>query len=401
MAMSRREFLTAATASFGALVVPGALLRARPARASGSDPVLVALYLRGGCDALSLVPPAGDPLYYAARPKIRVAAGTELPLDGFFGFHPSLAPLLPYYQGGRLAVLHACGSTSETRSHFDAQDFMEFAAPDDKTVQVGWLNRFLTTAGMTAAISAVTIENAPAKALAGPASSLAIPTLSRFALDGIYTAQRRSAIQAITSQTANAILKVQGVNALEVLDLVDTVNRTPNATYPTTKLGDALRDLAALIKADIGVRVAAVNHSSWDHHANETTAFPVMGGDLASCLAAFATDLGSDFDRTVVLVMSEFGRRLAENGAKGCDHGHGSAMMALGGAVQGGRVLLRNDAWPGLAPPQLFQGIDLAATTDFRDVFAELLDRHMGLGNPSPVFPNYTTDTARYPGLFA
>lgn len=401
MAMSRRDFLVTASASLGALVVPTALLRARPARASGSDPVLVALYLRGGADALNLVPPHGDAAYYAARPRIRVAPGTELDLDGFFGFHPGLAPLHPFYQNGRLAVLHACGSASGTRSHFDAQDFMEFAAPDDKTVQVGWLNRFLTAAGTTSPISAITIENQPAKALVGPVSTTAIPALSRFTLEGTYTTERRKAIQTISRTTANSLLRVMGGSTtLDVLDLVQSVNATTNITYPTTRLGSALKDLAALIKVDIGVRVAAVNHASWDHHCNETTEFPVMAGDLGGSLAAFTTDLGSDLDRTVVLVMSEFGRRVAENGALGCDHGHGSVMLALGGAVQGGQVLLRDDTWPGLAPARLYQSIDLAGTTDFRDVFAEVLDRHMGLNNPSPVFPNYTLDIARYPGLF-
>jgi uncharacterized protein (DUF1501 family) len=375
MEMSRRHFLMTASASLGALVVPNALLRARPARASGSAPVLVALYLRGGADALNLVPPHGEAAYYAARPQIRVAPGTELDLDGFFGFHPGLAPLHPFYQNGRLAVLHACGSASFTRTHVDAQDFMECAAPDDKTIQVGWLNRFLTASGITSPIAAITVENQPAKALVGPIPTTAIPAISRFPLEGTYATERRDAIRAIS-------------------------NATMNVTYPVTNLGSSLKDLAALIKADIGVRVAAVNHVGWDHHAYETTAFPVMAGDLGSSLAAFATDLGSDLDRTVVLVMSEFGRRVAENGALGCDHGHGGVMFALGGAVQGGQVLLHDDTWPGLAPAQLYQGIDLAGTTDFRDVFAEVLDRHMGLNDPSPVFPNYTLDIARYPGLF-
>jgi uncharacterized protein (DUF1501 family) len=401
MAMSRRDFLKTASASLSALVVPTALLRARPARASGSDPVLVAVYLRGGADALSLVPPHGEAAYYAARPHIQVAPGTELDLDGFFGFHPSLAPLHPYYQNGRLAVLHCCGSANGSRSHFDEQDFMEYAAPGDKTIRVGWLNRFLTASGMTSPISGVTIENAPVKALAGPAASLAIPALSRFALTGNFTAERRQAIQAIASGTANSLLGAMGTNTISILDLVQSVNTTTNVVYPDTKLGRPLKDLAALIKGDIGVRVAAVNLGGWDHHANETLSFPVMAGDLAQSLDAFATDLGSDLDRTVVLVMSEFGRRIAENGARGCDHGHGGVMLALGGAVQGGQVLLRDGIWPGLAPAQLYHGIDLAGTTDFRDVFAELLDRHMGLNDPSPVFPNYSLDVARYPGLFA
>ena len=401
MSLTRRTFLKTATASLSALIAPGALLHARPARALGTDPVLVALYLRGGADALSLVVPHGDPAYYAARPSIRIPAGNEIDLDGFFGFHPSLAPLLPWYQSGRLALLHATGSPDGTRSHFDAQDFMEFAAPGDKTVTVGWLNRFLSAAGLTTPLSGVTLEVAAAKALAGPAGSLAIPALSRFSLSGTYTAERRQAIRAIFGQTADPSLRAMGVNSSDLIDLIETIDGTTNVAYPGSKLALALKDLAALIKSDVGVRVAAVNHGSWDHHANHHINFPIMAADLASSLAAFATDLGSDLDRTVVLVMSEFGRRVADNGAIGCDHGHGGVMMALGGSVQGGNVLLRNATWPGLAPAQLFQGIDLAATTDFRDVFAELLDRHMGLSNLAPVFPSFSVSASNYPGLFA
>lgn len=401
MVLTRRQFLHTATASLAALIAPGVLLKARPARAAGSDPVIVALYLRGGCDALSLVVPYGDPLYYSARPTIQVTAGSQLNLDGFFGFHPSLAALLPFYQSGRLAVLHACGSPSDSRSHFDSQDFMEFAAPGDKTVQVGWLNRFLGAAGLTSTISAVTIENAPAKALQGPAASLAIPALSRMNLTGTYATERRMALSQIFDTSEKSIIATTGANAIDLVELIGTVNTATSVTYPGSKLGLALKDLAALIKGDVGVRVAAVNHSPWDHHANQHILFPNMASDLATSLAAFATDLGSDLDRTVVLVMSEFGRRVAQNGAIGSDHGHGGVMLALGGAVQGGQVLLANDTWPGLAPAQLFQGIDLATTTDFRNVFAEVLERHMGLSDPSPVFPNFSVSASNYPGLFA
>jgi uncharacterized protein (DUF1501 family) len=401
MTISRRTFLKTATASLGALVAPGALLRARPARAVGTDPVLVALYLRGGCDALSLVVPHADPAYYAARPTIKVAAGTELDLDGFFGFHPSLAPLLPWYQSGRLAVLHATGSPDGTRSHFDAQDFMEFAAPGDKTITVGWLNRFLSSAGLTSPLSAVTIENAAVKALAGPASSLSIPALSRFTMYGNYPDERRNTIHAICSASSNAQVRATGTNAVDIIQVIGGLSTATSVTYPNSKLGAAMKDLAVLIKGDIGLRVAAVNHASWDHHAGHNINFPYMASDLAGSLNAFATDLGSDLDRTVVLVMSEFGRRVAENGATGCDHGHGSAMLVLGGSVAGGSVLLNQNQWPGLVQPYLFDGIDLAATTDFRNVFAELLDRHMGLSNLTSVFPNFSVSSANYPGLFA
>jgi uncharacterized protein (DUF1501 family) len=401
MAISRRSFLKTATASLGVLIAPGALLRARPARASGTDPVLVALYLRGGADALSMVVPWGDSDYYAARPTIRIPAASVLDLDGFFGFHPSMAPLLPYYQSGRLAVLHACGSPDGTRSHFDAQDFMEYAAPGDKTVTVGWLNRFLQASGLTSSISAVTIESQTAKALVGPVSSLAIPALSRVDMAGSYAGERRQALDAIFAATGKPIVGAMGANAVDLIELIDALDPSSGVVYPNSDLGNSLRDLARLIKSDVGVRVAALNHSAWDHHANQTTYFPTMAGDLASSLAAFAADLDTDLDRVVVLVMTEFGRRVSENGARGSDHGHGSVMMALGGAVQGGSVLLANDEWPGLHPSQLFETIDLAMTTDFRNVFAEVLDRHMGLSDPSPVFPNFSVSSGNYAGLFA
>jgi uncharacterized protein (DUF1501 family) len=402
MTISRRTFLKTATASVGALIAPSVLLRARPARAVGSDPVLIALFLRGGADALSLVVPHGDPTYYSVRPTIQVPAGQELDLDGFFGFHPALAPLLPLYQSGRLAVLHACGSPSDSRSHFDSQDFMEFAAPDDKTVQVGWLNRFLTSAGLGGAVTAVTIENAAAKSLSGPVDTIAIPALSRFSIYGTYPTERRDAIRAICAASPNTLLRATGTNAIDIVTTVSAINTTTSTVYPTTKLGSAMKDLAALIKADIGLRVAAVNHSSWDHHAMQNINLPIMAGDLSSSLAAFANDLGSDLDRTVVLVMSEFGRRVGENGATGSDHGHGAIMMALGGSVAGGNgVIMKNGQWPGLAQANLFDGIDLKATTDFRDVFGELLDRHMGLSNLAGVFPNFTSSSSNYPGIFA
>jgi uncharacterized protein (DUF1501 family) len=400
MTISRRSFLKTATASLGVLIAPGALLRARPARAVGTDPVLVALYLRGAADGLSLVVPHGDPTYYAARPNIQIAPGTEIDLDGFFGLHPSLAPLETWYRSGRLALIHACGSASGTRSHFDEQDFMEFAAPGDKTVTVGWLNRFLSAAGLSTPLSSVSIENAPVKALSGPVASLAIPALSRFLPYGTSANARRDALRSIFAATGQPALASTGANALDLLDLLETIDKTTNVTYPASNLGSGLQDLAALIKADIGVRVAAVNHSSWDHHSSQPAKIASMASDLASSLAAFATDLGSDLDRTVVLVMTEFGRRVAENGGLGSDHGHGGVMMAFGGGVNGGNVLLRDGVWPGLEPADLFEGMDLAGTTDFRNVFAELLDRHMGLSSLDSIFPSFSVDAANYPGLF-
>jgi uncharacterized protein (DUF1501 family) len=399
MSLSRRDFLKTASVGLGAMIVPGTLLRARPARAAGTDPVLVTVFLRGAADALNLLVPHQDATYYSLRPNIRVAPGAELDLDGFFGFHPTLAPLLPLFQSGNLAAIHCCGSPHDTRSHFDGQDFMEYAVPGDRTVQVGWLNRFLTAAGLSAPINAITIGNRAVKALAGPASTLAMPSITDLNFAG-PTVFRRPAIETMYAASGNPLLVSLPSTTFSTADIVQSVSKVTSVVYPNTGLGAGLKDLAALIKGDVGVRLGAVDLGGWDHHANENVDLPIAADDLARSLAAFAEDLGSDLNRTLVLVMSEFGRRVRENGAQGSDHGHGGMMLALGGGIAGGRVILADDTWPGLAPAALFQGIDLPVTTDFRDVFAEALTSHMGLANASPVFPGYALDPGRYPGLF-
>jgi uncharacterized protein (DUF1501 family) len=396
---SRREFLKTAAVGVSALFVPPALLRARPARADGPEPVLVVLYLRGAADALNLVVPYADPRYYEVRPTLAVPAGSVLNLDGFFGLHPALAPLLPHYQSGRLAMVHACGSPDATRSHFDAQDYMEYGAPGDRTIRQGWLNRYALAAGFGSPLAAVTMGARPVKALEGTAATLSINSLAGFKLDYAYAAERRAAIEDIYAQGGGALAEVAD-STFSVLDAVTAVNRSTSVTYPAGAFAEALKDVAALVKAQIGLRVAAVDYGGWDHHVNEDTAFPTQATALAGGLGAFASDLGSQIDRTCVLIMTEFGRRLEENGGRGTDHGHGFVLFGLGGGVAGGRVLLANDEWPGLMPEDLDNG-DLAVTTDFRDAFSEILHRHMGLANLSTIFPGFTPDPSRYPGLFA
>lgn len=397
---SRRELLKAAAAGFGVWIVPPALLRSGAARAAGSDPVLVTIFLRGGADFLNLVVPAGDPRYYALRPTIGVTAGSELPLDGFFGLHPNLSPLRPWYQAGQLAVIHACGGPTATRSHFDEQDFLEHAAPGDKTVRTGWLNRYLLAAGVSGRTTAVTMGNRPVKALAGEATTLAVPSIASMNLSGSYVAERRAMLQQV-HRASGGLWAGTVENALDVYDTLRTVGTATSVSYPSNALATALKDMAALIKADIGVRVGAADLGGWDHHVGEVDRLPGLATALATALHAFATDLGPDLGRTTILVMTEFGRRAGENPGRGTDHGVASAMLVLGGGVAGGRVLLRDGIWPGLAPEQLYQGVDLQVTTDFRDVFAELLHRHMGLGNLSGIFPGFAPTPARYPGLFA
>jgi uncharacterized protein (DUF1501 family) len=400
MPLTRRELLKTTALGMSAFFLP--MGAARRARAAGSDPVLVTIFLRGGADALTLVPPHGDPNYYALRPTLQVPAGTELDLDGFFGFHPALAPLLPLYTSGALAVLHATGSSDPTRSHFDAQDFMETGAPGTKGVTDGWLNRTLAEIGGADPLAGVSLRSAATRSLAGPLPNVAFRSVAEFAVGGDFPAERRAALQALYAGIADTLLGRSIGNAFAALDRVQSLGAvTPGAVYPATDLAGALIDAAALIKGDIGVKLIALDSGGWDHHADQLARIEPLAADLAASLAAFHTDLASEAARTVVVVMTEFGRRLAQNGGDGSDHGHGGVMLCLGGGVAGGRVLLEGDRWPGLTPAELYRGEDLAVTTDFRDVLAELLVRHLGLGARAGIFPGFGMDARRFPGLFA
>lgn len=397
MEMTRRDLLRAAAVGATAFLVPGA---ARHAHAATGEPVLVTLFLRGAADGLQLVVPHGDPHYYALRPTIGIPHAELLDLDGFFGLHPALAPLLPLYQSGRLAAVHACGSTHPTRSHFDAQDFMERGAPGDFTVHDGWLNRVLQRLGAGSSLAAVSLGQQRALALEGTAPSLAFASLDDFRLRGSYTEQRRAALEGLYRSLAGTLLGRSGAELFDAVDVVSSVPNDSTVDYGSSGLGRALRDAAALVRADVGVRIVTIDAGGWDHHDHENDALQWTAADLAHCLAAFHADLGSHAGRTLVVTMTEFGRTAAENGALGTEHGHGSVSFVMGGGVHGGRVLVR-DGWPGLAPAALHEGRDLAVTTDFRDLLAELVARHLGLGALGPVFPGHAIATGRFPGLFA
>lgn len=396
MKLDRRQFLKHSLVAASALVLPGGAERAR---ATGTAPALVALFLRGGADGLTLVPPHGDPSYYALRPNLQVAPGSELDLDGFFGLHPALAPLLPLYDTGALAVLHAAGSPDPSRSHFDAQDFMETAAPGDKSVVDGWLNRFLASAGAGDPLAGVSLRKQASRAMAGPTPTVAFSSIARFALGGAYPTQRRAALEALYQTTGDGPLAAGLESAFASLDRVASVDTSTAVAYPGSPLASALRDAAALIKGAAGVRAVSIDAGGWDHHSDQLERIAPLAGDLAGSLAAFYEDLGPCADDTVTLVMTEFGRRPNENGALGADHGHGGMMLALGGGVQGGRVLVPG-GWPGLAPGDLFDGEDLEVVTDFRAVFAEVLKRHMGAADLADVFPGYPPSATDFPGLF-
>jgi uncharacterized protein (DUF1501 family) len=396
---SRREFLRGAGTSLVALAVPSAW--ARPGRAAGTEPVVVSIFLRGAADGLSLVVPHGDPDYAALRPTIQLSPGETLDIGGFYALHPSLAPLAPLYQDGSLAILHAVGSPNPTRSHFAAQDYIETAAPGAQDVTTGWLNRYLATQSVNGAFAGVSIGSGKTLTLTGAADTISFVSLDNFQPGEFLTTERIGAWSAMFDAWPDPRLSQASDEMLAAAAVVGSISRATSVTYPDTEFARSLRDVAALIKSSVGVRALTVDLNGFDHHTNANAQMPVVAGTLASALAAFQQDLGSHASRTLTLVMTEFGRTAAENGGGGADHGHGSVMFALGGGIHGGRVLTRNGQWPGLAPENLFENRDLAVTTDFRDVFAEVLRRHLGVADPSSILPGFVADPAREPGLWS
>jgi uncharacterized protein (DUF1501 family) len=372
---------------------------------------LVAIFQRGAVDGLSMVVPFGEADYYRARPSIaipRPGAGEEtaVDLDGFFGLNPRLTPLAPFWKAGNLAIVHACGSPDSTRSHFDAQDYMETATPGVKSTSDGWLNRYLQARHEQAAtpFRAVALTAQMPRALQGAAPALAVRQLDQFGIRGGSSNQVALSFEQQYAAAADQVLNGAGREAFDAMSMLrrtDPMQYRPSggAEYPRSPFGQALQQIAQLAKADVGLEVAFTDLGGWDTHVNQGSAQGQLAArldDFSRGLAAFATDLGSLMADTVVLTMSEFGRAVNENGNRGTDHGHGNAMFVIGGQVKGGRVYGR---WPGLAQGQRYDGRDLAVTTDFRDVFAELVVRHLGVADASSIFPGYAVNENRFPGI--
>jgi uncharacterized protein (DUF1501 family) len=403
-----------ALVSVGLGLAPRFLIRAAGAAAGGPRRVLVAIFQRGAADGLNIVVPYGDPAYAPARPGIAVPAPARgaddraLDLDGFFGLHPSLAPLAPLWARGELACVHAVGSPVATRSHFDAQDYMEAGTPGVKSTPDGWLNRCLQHAGPrdpASAFRGVALLPVLPRSLQGRATALAIPSLEQFDLrGGVGAAAVHHGFEALYRDAVRDFLGGAGpvaFDAVRRLRAARPAARPPEhgAVYPAGRLGDALRQTAQLVKSDLGLEVAFVETGGWDHHVAEGGARGALATrllELARGLAAFWQDLGDRRREVVVLTMTEFGRTVRENGNGGTDHGHGTAMLVLGGPVRGGRV---HGRWPGLAPEQLHEGRDLARTTDFRDLFGEIAVRHLGVPWTAPLFPGYELRPEAFPGV--
>ena len=410
--ISRRIFLRNGSLALVSLgFAPSFLTRTVAAAGSGRRKLLIAIFQRGAMDGLNAVVPFGEKTYYEARPSIAIARpgsrqDAAIDLDGFFALHPRLAPLKPLYDARQLAIVHACGSPDSTRSHFDAQDYFETATPGIKSTREGWLNRCLQARAaepvQETAFRAVALAPQLPRALQGPAPALAINRIAQFGVRG--NAPMGTSFETQYKAAADVVLNGVGRDAFEAirtLKAADPERYQPerSAEYPQSGFGQALRQIAQLAKADVGLEVAFAESNGWDHHVNEGGATGQLGlrlDDFARGLAALATDLGDRLEDTIILTMSEFGRAVVENGNRGTDHGHGNAMMVLGGTVRGGRIYGR---WPGLARDQRFEGRDLAITTDFRDVFGEIVVRHLGIADSRAIFPGYDVNSSNFAGF--
>ena len=389
--------------AFGAQLARGASLGG-----AARGKTLICLFQRGAADALNIVVPFGEAAYYRLRPNLAIAApargaGTagSVDLDGFFGLHPALAPLEPLWKRGMLAPVHAVGSPSATRSHFDAQDYMESGTPDVKGTRDGWLNRYLALRGTCEAgcvhgapspFRAVAMTAQTPRILEGPEPAIAMSSLEEFSVRASGTAAER--LEALYHAGQADVVHAAGgemFEAMRILRAADPQRYAPRngARYPGSPFGQRLKQIAQLIRADVGLEVAFADVGGWDTHVNQGGATGQLAArldDFARAIAALVADLDDRMADVAIMTMSEFGRTARQNGSGGTDHGHASALFVIGGNVKGGKV---HGRWPGLEPEQLHEGRDLALTTDFRSVFSEVAAKHLGAKRLEALFPGY------------
>lgn len=395
----RRGFLRGVAALGGAAAVTavhGTAVTSTAYAAAPVDRVLVLLSMRGACDGIGLVVPHGDPVYYQARPTIAVPSDRLLAKDGFFGLHPSLAPLLPWWTAGQMAAVHATGLPSPNRSHFSAMEELEDADPGSDA-RVGWLNRLVGRNGAGSPIEAIQFGGGvPITALSGPQPVLVTEDVESVSLAGYWDAaseaKRRSSLATLWG-SAGGPLGAGARNAFAVVDEFEPVrdsSETPanGATYPrNSDLANALASAARTIRADVGAEIITVDHGSWDHHtwigAPDNGNLQRMADEFAKSVAAFLTDLGPLASKVTLVTVSEFGRRVKENANQGLDHGYGNVMFLLGAGVKGGRYY---GTWPGLTNAE---DADLAVTTDYRSVLSEVVTQRFGASSAS-VFPGFS-----------
>lgn len=421
--MDRRFFLKSggvALASLGVATASPSFLKRAMAQTSGTGrrKTLIVIFQRGAMDSLNTVVPYGESAYYDLRPNIAVPKpGSDkqpnnpplVDLDGFFGLNPALSPFKPIYDAGQLAIVHAVGSPDTTRSHFDAQDYMEAGTPGVKSTSDGWLNRYLQARPDKAAspFRAVALGPNLPRTLQGKAPAIAMNNISEFGIRA-GGAQANTVVQggfeAMYEQSVDKALRGTGQETFDAVKLLKKVNPnqyqpSPEASYPRGRFGDSLKQIAQLIKSDIGLEVAFTDIGGWDTHANQGAGQGQLANRLTEFsqgLAALHADLKARLDDVVILTMTEFGRTARENGNRGTDHGHASCMFVIGGSVNGGKVLGK---WPGLQNDKLYEGRDLALTTDFRDVFGEVASKHLGVRNLATVFPGYQLVNTNFRGI--
>ncbi len=418
--MNRRFFLKSsgiALASVGAAALSPSFLTRTLAQTgkNGRKRILVTIFQRGAMDGLNAVVPFGDETYYSLRPSIAISkpkpgeTTSAIDLDGYFGLHPSLAAFKPIFDAGQLAIIHAVGSPDSTRSHFDAQDYMESGTPGVKSTTDGWVNRYLqaTSNPEASPFRAVSMGANLPRTMQGKASAIAMTSINDFALragGGASGQALQGGFEAMYQQTANDALRGTGKETFDAVKLLKQVNPTkyqPTAgvIYPRGQFGDRMKQIAQLIKSNIGLEVAFTDIGGWDTHANQGAGQGQLANRLlefSNGIAALYADLKDRADEVVILTMTEFGRTARENGNRGTDHGHGSAMFLLGGSVNGGKVYGK---WPGLKSHELNEQRDLAITTDFREVFAEIAKTHLGATNLNTIFPGFSINAAKFKGL--
>jgi uncharacterized protein (DUF1501 family) len=409
MSITRRVFLrNSGMAIVGTAAIPSFLTRAAYGAESpgGKNKRLVVIFQRGAADGLNVVVPHGEQAYYAMRPSINIPRNAVLDLDGFFGLHPSLSPFQPLWKQRHLAIVHAAGSPDPSRSHFDAQDFMESGTPGIKATEDGWLNRTLHSLpdpGHKSAFRAIALGPSLPRILSGSEPAVAVNNIDDFGVGGRNpnAAPISKTFEAMYDQSVDSVLQGTGqetFEAVKMLKSADPSKYTPsaNADYPKGRFGDSIKQLAQLVKANLGVQVAFADIGGWDHHVNEGSTQGQIANvlrEFSQSLTAFWTDLGDLAEDTVVVTMSEFGRTARENGNRGTDHGHANVMFVMGGPVRGGKVY---GCWPGLDQTQLYEGRDLALTTDFRRVIGEAVYHHLGNKALDQVFPGFDNQTGKF-----
>lgn len=419
--MDRRYFLKSSgigLASFGLMSVAPEFLHqfanaAALTNSVGKKKTLITIFQRGAVDGLNMVVPYGESEYYNLRRNIAIPKPSDnegaINLDGFFGLHPVMKPFESLWKNKQLAVVHCAGSPDNTRSHFDAQDYMEAGTPGIKGTRDGWLNRVMQ--GMdgkeASPFRSVSMTQQLPRSLYGRAPSIAMTNLADFSIQaGAYTKSVQGGFEGIYQDVTNKkdTLSETGKETFEAVNFLKKANPAQykpanGAQYPPSQLGRSMQQFAQLIKAGVGLEVGFTEAGGWDTHVNEGASRGQLANllrDFSQSIAAFVTDLGQQMDDVIILTMSEFGRTARENGNRGTDHGHANAIFVIGNEVKGGQVY---GNWAGLKSSQLYEGRDLAVTTDYRDVFGEVAYKYMGSKDLAKMFPGYSTSPANFKGF--